>query len=60
MLGTRRPGVTIALQTLEGKGLIRSTRGEVVIRDRAGLIKIAAGSYGKPEAEYARLIGQLH
>ncbi|WP_352442709.1 MULTISPECIES: hypothetical protein [unclassified Mesorhizobium] len=52
--------MTIALQTLEGQGLIRSTRGEVVIRDRAGLIKIAAGSYGKPEAEYARLIGQLH
>ncbi|RUX23764.1 Crp/Fnr family transcriptional regulator [Mesorhizobium sp. M7A.F.Ca.US.011.01.1.1] len=60
MLGTRRPGVTIALQTLEGQGLIRSTRGKVIIRDRAGLIETAAGSYGKPEAEYARLIGQLH
>ncbi|RUV46474.1 Crp/Fnr family transcriptional regulator, partial [Mesorhizobium sp. M7A.F.Ca.MR.228.00.0.0] len=34
MLGVRRPGVTIALQTLEGKGLIRSNRGEVVILDR--------------------------
>ncbi|MES0200205.1 hypothetical protein NKK51_26425 [Mesorhizobium sp. M0011] len=52
--------MTIALQTLEGEGLIRSTRGEVVIRDRAGLIEMAAGSSGKPEAEYARLIGQLH
>jgi CRP-like cAMP-binding protein len=60
MLGVRRPGVTIALQTLEGQGLIRSNRGEVVILDRTRLIALADGSYGKAEAEYARLIGQLH
>ncbi|WP_050596582.1 Crp/Fnr family transcriptional regulator [Mesorhizobium ciceri] len=60
MLGVRRPGVTVALQTLEGRGLIRSNRGEVIIRDRAGLIEMANGSYGKPEAEYARLVGHIH
>lgn len=60
MLGARRPGVTVGLQTLEGRGLIRSNRGEVIIRDRAGLIKMANGSYGKPEAEYARLVGHIH
>ncbi|TPK66264.1 MULTISPECIES: Crp/Fnr family transcriptional regulator [unclassified Mesorhizobium] len=60
MLGVRRPGVTIALQTLEGQGLIRSNRGEVVILDRARLIALADGSYGRAEAEYVRLIGQLH
>lgn len=57
MLGTRRPGVTVALQQLEGRGLIRGNRGEVVIRDRAGLAALADGSYGQPEAEYIRLIG---
>lgn len=60
MLGCRRPGVTIALQMLEGRSLIRSKRGEVTIRDRAGLIAMANGSYGRPEAEYARLVGHIH
>ncbi|RWM69176.1 MAG: Crp/Fnr family transcriptional regulator [Mesorhizobium sp.] len=56
MLGVRRPGVTVALQLLEGRGLIKSNRGEVIVRDRDGLIALADGSYGQPEAEYARLI----
>lgn len=60
MLGVRRPGVTIALQTLEGKGLIRSNRGEVVILDRTSLVALAEGSYGRAEAEYDRLIDHLH
>ncbi|BAV46763.1 cyclic nucleotide-binding protein [Mesorhizobium loti] len=59
MLGVRRPGVTVALQLLEGRALIRSRRGEIVIRDRAGLLELANGSYGEPEAEYARLIGEI-
>jgi hypothetical protein len=41
---------------LEGNGLIRATRGKIVIRDREGLIKLADGSYGPPEAEYERLV----
>ncbi len=57
MLGVRRPGVTVAIQVLEGNGLIRATRGKIVIRDREGLIKLADGSYGASEAEYERLIG---
>jgi CRP-like cAMP-binding protein len=57
MLGVRRPGVTVALQLLEGQGLIRSTRGQVVIRSRDGLVKAAGGGYGAPEAEYLRLVG---
>ncbi|RUU79022.1 Crp/Fnr family transcriptional regulator [Mesorhizobium sp. M7A.F.Ca.MR.362.00.0.0] len=59
MLGVRRPGVTIALQILEGQGLIRSNRGEVVIVDRTGLVRLADGSYGRAEAEYLRLVGPL-
>ena len=57
MLGVRRPGVTIALHFLEGKGLIKSARGAITIHDREGLEEIADGSYGVPEAEYRRLFG---
>jgi CRP-like cAMP-binding protein len=57
MLGVRRSGVTIAIQLLEGTGAIRATRGHIVLRDRAKLEEAANGSYGVPEAEYRRLIG---
>ncbi|WP_027170142.1 Crp/Fnr family transcriptional regulator [Mesorhizobium sp. WSM3224] len=57
MLGVRRPGVTIALQILEGRGVIRSQRGHVTVRDRAGLLGLADGFYGQAEAEYTRLLG---
>jgi CRP-like cAMP-binding protein len=59
MLGVRRPGVTVALQMIEGRGLVQSRRGEVIIRDRKGLIDLANGSYGEPEAEYRRLVGEI-
>ena len=57
MLAVRRPGVTVALHELEGKALIRSTRGTVTIRDREGLIEMADGAYTLPEREYERLLG---
>ncbi len=57
MLAVRRPGVTDALHQLEGRGLIRATRGQITVVDRAGLIRVAEGSYGVPEAEYQRLLG---
>lgn len=57
MLAVRRPSVTTALHILEGNMLIKGTRGIVRIRDRAALEEFADGSYGKPEAEYGRLIG---
>ncbi|HYD88364.1 MAG TPA: Crp/Fnr family transcriptional regulator [Vitreimonas sp.] len=58
MLGVRRPGVTDALHLLEGKGLIRATRGVVRIVDREGLELLAGGAYGVPEREYRRLLGE--
>jgi CRP-like cAMP-binding protein len=58
MLACRRPGVTVTLHLLEGKGLIRSNRGHVIIIDRDGLEHTANGSYGLAESEYARLLGQ--
>ncbi|MCC2652496.1 MAG: cyclic nucleotide-binding protein [Microvirga sp.] len=60
MLGVRRPGVTEALHALEGKEVIRSLRSQVLVIDREGLEDIANGSYGVPEEQYRRLIGQLH
>ena len=59
MLGVRRPGVTVAIQILEGKGFIRAKRGVVTIRDRDGLEELANGAYGIPESEYERLVGKL-
>lgn len=55
MLAVRRPGVTEALHVLEGKGLIKATRGKVTILDRNGLIGGAGGYYGQPEAEYLEI-----
>ncbi len=57
MLGVRRPGVTDALNELEGKGLIRATRAAIRVVDRKGLESVAGDTYGVPEAEYKRLIG---
>lgn len=56
MLAVRRASVTDALHVIEGEGLIRSLRGRIEIRDRAGLIAFAGESYGAAEAEYARQI----
>jgi CRP-like cAMP-binding protein len=56
-LAVRRPGVTLALHFLEGKGLIKTTRSRIAVIDRDGLRRQADGSYGIPEAEYARLFG---
>jgi CRP-like cAMP-binding protein len=59
MLAVRRSGVTLALQNLEGRGLITSTRGKVSILNRRALIAASAGSYGMAERESDRLVGQV-
>ena len=59
MLAVRRPSVTNALHTLEGNGFIELTRGYVFIRNRRALEEFAGDAYGKPEAEYNRLLGSL-
>jgi CRP-like cAMP-binding protein len=45
MLGTHRPGVTIALQELEKAGLITTRRSHITIIDRKGLEKCSNGTY---------------
>lgn len=57
MLCTRRPGVTVALHLLEGRGYIASSRGQIEIRSREGLVQEANSAYGAAEAHYARLLG---
>jgi CRP-like cAMP-binding protein len=56
MLTVRRAGVTDAINVLEGRKLIRATRGHIAIIDRAALQATAKGSYGVAEKEYKRLI----
>ena len=48
MIGTSRPGVTIALQELERRGWITHRRGVVAIIDRNGLVKASNGAYVAP------------
>jgi CRP-like cAMP-binding protein len=57
MLGVRRPGVTVALKALRERGLISYRRGEITIKDRNGVARVAGDAYGTPESEYRRLIG---
>jgi len=56
MLGTRRAGVTTALNAFDTRGWIDHARGRVTIVDRRGLEQLADGFYGVPEAEYGRLM----
>lgn len=45
VLGVRRASVTVALQILEGEGLIRATRKSIRILDRRRLMQLVEGIY---------------
>lgn len=55
MLGVQRSGVTIALNELESRGLVKGKRGLISILDRPSLIKLSNGAYGIAELECERL-----
>ncbi|CAN5908751.1 Crp/Fnr family transcriptional regulator [soil metagenome] len=59
LLGVRRPGITVALHDLEGRGLIRATRTNVRILNRGGLMTAANGFYGAAELQYDRMLEML-
>jgi CRP-like cAMP-binding protein len=59
MLAVRRPSVTTSLHILEGDGFVKTERGNIIVRNRAGLEEFARDAYGKPEAEYRRLMKDL-
>jgi hypothetical protein len=55
MLGVRRGGVTEAALQLQQAGLIRYTRGHIVVLDRHALEKRACECYAVVKHEYDRL-----
>ena len=59
MLGVRRAGVTVALQSLKRQKLIDSGRNQIIVLNRKGIQRRAGASYGVPEKEYRRLVGKL-
>jgi CRP-like cAMP-binding protein len=57
MLGVRRASVTEVLRPLQADGLIRSSRGKVVILDAKRLADASCECYGVIRREYQRLLG---
>ncbi len=57
MLGVQRTRVMELLSQLHEAGLIQYTRGQLTIRDRAGLEASACACYQVITAAYARLLG---
>jgi CRP-like cAMP-binding protein len=56
MLGVRRPGVTLAAQSLQASGLITYNHGTVTVIDRKGLEAASCGCYRFIQDEFARLV----
>ena len=56
-LGVHRPGVTVAAQALQAKGLIAYRHGTVAVLNRKRLEAAACECYGSIMADYARLVG---
>lgn len=56
LLGVRREGVTEAALRLQALGLIRYTRGHILVRDRKGLEQQACECYALVKREYERLL----
>ncbi len=59
MLGVRRAGITEAISQFKANGCIDAKRGKIIVLSRELLEEKAAGSYGRPEAEYQRAFAQL-
>jgi signal transduction histidine kinase len=57
VLGSFRPGVTIAAQRLQDQGIVRYTRGRIEIVDRERLGEISCECYEAVASEYDRLLG---
>jgi CRP-like cAMP-binding protein len=57
MLGVRRPGVTIAAQSLQADGVITYNHGTMTIVDRAGLEAASCECYRFVQDEFTRLLG---
>jgi Mn-dependent DtxR family transcriptional regulator len=60
MLGVRREGVTEAAGELQRAGLIRYSRGHIVVLDRPGLEARVCECYQVVKAEFDRLLPEIH
>jgi CRP-like cAMP-binding protein len=56
MLGVRREGVTEAAGHVQNAGLIKYTRGHIIVLDRAGLEARACECYAVVKKEFDRLL----
>ena len=59
MLGVRRPTVTLVLQKMGQRGLVRYSRGRVEIADGPELERASCECYGTVKAEFDRLLSPL-
>ncbi len=57
MLGVRRPGVTIAVQSLQASGMMTYNHGTMTILDRTSMEAAACECYPFVQNEFARLLG---
>jgi len=57
MMGVRRESVTVALGSLDSRGLIEHGRAHIVVRDRTGLETAACECYDVMRRERRRLLG---
>jgi CRP-like cAMP-binding protein len=57
MLGAHRPHVTKAVGNLQNGGLIRFSRGKIIIINRRGLEKVSCGCYHTAKSRFDGLFG---
>ena len=56
MLGVRRPTVTLVLQKLGQRGILRYSRGRIEVADGPELERVSCECYGTVKSEFARLL----
>lgn len=60
VLGVRRASVTLAAGALQKLGLIRYTRGHILVVDRRGLLNTSCTCYAQGLAMYQRIMDEAH